>query len=200
MEALYKLALDPVAETLADPNSYGFRDKRSTADAIAQCFIALAKGYSAPWVLDADIRACFDRLGHMWLLRHILMDTQMLHKWLTAGYIEADVFHATEEGTPQGGIASPVLANMALDGLEAAVYRAARRRGAKVNVIRYADDGAPRARRRPKGRRSASRSNRCGEAPRNRRAGAGSTPPPAAVVTSHGGERRRKRPGENQGR
>ena len=107
---------------------------------MAQCFIALAKGYSAPWVLDADIRACFDRLDHTWLLRHILMDTQLLQAWLNAGYIEADVFHATEEGTPQGGIASPVLANMALDGLEAAVYRAARRRGAKVNVIRYADD------------------------------------------------------------
>lgn len=140
MEALYKLALDPVAETLAAPNSYGFREKRSTADAIEQCFGALARSHSAQWIWDADIRACFDRLSHPWLLRHIPMDRQVLTKWLKAGFIEADVFHRTEEGTPQGGIASPVIANMALDDLEATVHRVARSPGSKVNVVRYADD------------------------------------------------------------
>lgn len=64
MQALYKLALDSIAETLADRNSYGFRWWRSCADAIQQCFIALAKGYSARWVLEGDIRACYDGISH----------------------------------------------------------------------------------------------------------------------------------------
>lgn len=140
MQALHRMGLIPIAETLADPNSYGFRPKRSTADAIGQCFIALAKRNSPEWVLDADIKACFDRIDHEWLCRHVPMDETVLRKWLKAGYVEADVFHETDAGTPQGGIASPTLANMALDGLEAAAKAAVPGRGAKVNVIRYADD------------------------------------------------------------
>lgn len=140
MQALYRMALIPVAETLADPNSYGFRPRRGTADAIGQCFIALAKKQSPEWVLDADIKACFDRIDHAWLCRHVPTDEEVLRKWLKAGYVEADVFHETEAGTPQGGIISPTLANVALDGLEAAAKAAVPRRGAKVNVIRYADD------------------------------------------------------------
>ena len=140
MQALYLMGLIPVAETLADPNSYGFRPKRSAADAIGQCFIALAKKHSPQWVLDADIKACFDRIDHEWLIRYVPMDTQVVRKWLKAGFVEDDVFHETEAGTPQGGIASPTMANVALDGLEAAAKAAVPRRGAKVNVIRYADD------------------------------------------------------------
>jgi RNA-directed DNA polymerase len=112
MQALYLLALDPVSETRADPNSYGFRSQRSTADAIEQCFNALGKGYSPQWVLEGDIKGCFDAISHDWLLAHIPMEKAMLRKWLKAGYMEKHVLHPTEEGTPQGGIISPGLANM----------------------------------------------------------------------------------------
>ena len=84
-QALYKLALDPVAETFADPNSYGFREHRRCADAIVQCFITLAKRDSAVWILEADIKACFDEISHEWMLEHIPMDKQILKKWLKAG-------------------------------------------------------------------------------------------------------------------
>jgi RNA-directed DNA polymerase len=139
MQALYALALTPVAETTGDPNSYGFREYRGCADAIAQCFICLAKKCSPRWVLEGDIRSCFDEINHAWLLRHIPTDTKVLGQWLRAGYLDKGRLYSTLAGTPQGGIISPVLANMTLDGLEAAVRKAVPRR-TKVNVIRYADD------------------------------------------------------------
>src|ERR1700730_2944769 len=138
-QALHLLALEPVAETLADPNAYGFRPKRSTADAIEQCFKALARKHSAQWIFEGDIKACFDRISHPWLIDHIPMDKFILRKWLAAGYMEEGVVYPTEAGTPQGGIASPVLANLALDGLEEAAQRAVPRHQ-KVNVVKYADD------------------------------------------------------------
>lgn len=140
MQALYALALEPVAETLADRNSYGFRKYRSTADALGQLFIVLARSSSPQWVLDADIKACFDRISHDWLLKNIIIDSKVLRSWLKAGYIDRHVFYHTTEGTPQGGIISPILANMTLDGLEAALRKAVPRSGAKVNMVRYADD------------------------------------------------------------
>jgi len=145
MQALHLLALNPIAETTGDPNSYGFRVERSTADAIEQGFITLAKRASPQWILEGDIQACFDRISHDWLLAHVPMDKAMLRKWLKAGYMDQHVLHATEAGTPQGGIISPVLANLALDGLERAVrqrHPPTTRRGqqAKMNVVRYADD------------------------------------------------------------
>jgi RNA-directed DNA polymerase len=140
MQALYALALEPVAEVLADRNSYGFRQRRSTADALGQLFIVLAKSYSAQWVLEADIKACFDKISHQWLLENIPMDTAILKAWLKAGYVDKNVFHHTDAGTPQGGIVSPILANMTLDGMEAVIRRAVPKRGAKVNLVRYADD------------------------------------------------------------
>lgn len=82
MQTLYKFALDPLAETLGDPNSYGFRIGRSTHDAIEQCFTVLSKGKSPQWVLEGDIKGCFDHISHEWLLENIPMDTQMLYKWL----------------------------------------------------------------------------------------------------------------------
>lgn len=145
MQALWKLALEPVAETLADPNSYGFRVGRSTADAIGYCFNMLAKRNSPTWVLEGDIRGCFDNFSHEWFLENIPMDKHVLRSWLQAGYIDEGTLFATDAGTPQGGIISPVIANMALDGLEAAVYAsvgptAHSRRKFKINVVRYADD------------------------------------------------------------
>ncbi len=145
MQALYLLALDPIAETTADPNSYGFRRGRGTADAIEACFIALCRNDRAQWVLEGDIRSCFDRISHEWLLAHIPVDKTILAKWLKAGYMENRHLYPTEEGTPQGGICSPVIANMALDGLERLLAAHFPKKGspqkrAKVNLIRYADD------------------------------------------------------------
>ena len=78
MQALYLLALEPVSETLADTNSYGFRPYRCTADAIKQCRTALSQRTSAQWVLEADIQGCFDHISHPWLLDHIPMDRDVL--------------------------------------------------------------------------------------------------------------------------
>ncbi len=139
MQALYKLALAPVAETTADRNSYGFRECRSCADAIAAAFNALAKPNSATWVLEADIKGCYDNIGHDWMLNNIPMDRVVLIKWLEAGYVEDDRLYPSRKGTPQGGIISPTLANMTLDGLERVVRDAVPRRS-RVNFVRYADD------------------------------------------------------------
>jgi len=96
MQALWLLALNPVAETTADKNSYGFRPRRSTADAIEHCFNALAKRDSAQWVLEGDIRGCFDNISHDWLLKNIPMDKIVLRKWLSAGFIDQGVLFPTE--------------------------------------------------------------------------------------------------------
>lgn len=139
MQAVYLLALEPIAEITADKHSYGFRPERSAADAIDQCFLALARKNSAQWILEGDIKACFDGISHHWLLEHIPMDKAPLKQWLNAGYMEENIFYETEAGTPQGGIISPTLANMTLDGMAAAVKRATSRTE-KVNFVRYADD------------------------------------------------------------
>ncbi|MCP4489261.1 MAG: group II intron reverse transcriptase/maturase [Gammaproteobacteria bacterium] len=138
-QALYKLALAPVAETLADGNSYGFREGRSCADAVQAGFNALSKPNSAKWILEADIKGCFDNISIEWMLKNIPMDKVILHKWLTAGFVEDGITYPSRKGTPQGGIISPTLSNMALDGLEEVVHRAVPRRS-RVNFIRYADD------------------------------------------------------------
>ena len=118
MQALHLLALSPVAETTADQNSYGFRIGRSTTDAIMQVHSTYAKPGSCQWVLEADIKGCFDHISHAWLIDHIPMDKVMLRKWLSCGVVDLGKFQETHAGTPQGGIISPTLANMALDGLE----------------------------------------------------------------------------------
>lgn len=146
MQALYLLALEPVSETTADRNSYGFRPMRSTADAIEQCFVNLSRKHSAKWVLEGDIKGCFDNISHDWLLANIPLDKRVLGKWLKAGYMESGKLNPTEAGTPQGGIISPVLANMALDGLEAVLESHFGKKNTKasyktkVNYVRYADD------------------------------------------------------------
>ena len=116
-QALYLLALAPVVETTADKNSYGFRQQRSCADAMEQCFKAL-RSANTQWILEGDIKSCFDKISHDWLLAHVPMDRVILQKWLKSGYMEKHVLHDTADGTPQGGIISPALANCALDGLE----------------------------------------------------------------------------------
>src|SRR6266576_2460067 len=99
IEALHALALKPIAETVADRNSYGFREGRSCADAIGQAFCALAKSYAPVWVLEGDIKSCFDRISHKWLLANIPMDARILRLWLEAGYLEKGRLFPTREGT-----------------------------------------------------------------------------------------------------
>jgi RNA-directed DNA polymerase len=138
-QALYKLGLAPVAETTADRNSYGFREGRSCADAVASAFNALSKPNSASWVLEGDIKGCFDNISFQWVLENIPMDKTVLQKWLGAGYMENGIHYPSRKGVPQGGIISPTISNMVLDGLEEAVHRAVARRR-RINFVRYADD------------------------------------------------------------
>ena len=148
MQTLYKFSLEPIAETYADPNSYGFRIGRSTHDAIEQCFTDLNKGKSPEWILEGDIKGCFDHSSHEWLLENIPMDTQILEKWLKCGYVETRKLFPTDEGAPQGGTISPTLMNMTLDGLERLLQERlptrqkvnGRTHFNKLNFVRYADD------------------------------------------------------------
>jgi RNA-directed DNA polymerase len=146
MQALYKLALEPIAEATADRHSYGFRPERSAADAMQQCYSVLSCKRFAQWILEADIEGCFDNISHEWLLNNIPLDKTILRKWLKAGYMESGNIYDTESGTPQGGIISPLLANMALDGLGRSLAEkfpmkvSSRKPTHKVNYIRYADD------------------------------------------------------------
>lgn len=148
MQTLYKFSLEPIAETYADPNSYGFRIGRSTHDAIEQCFADLNKGKSPEWILEGDIKGCFDHISHEWLLENIPMDTQILEKWLKCGYVETRKLFPTDEGAPQGGTISPTLMNMTLDGLERLLQERlptrqkvnGRTHFNKLNFVRYADD------------------------------------------------------------
>lgn len=146
MQALYSLSLVPIAETTGDLHSYGFRSKRSTADAIEQCYTVLSRKCAAQWILEADIEGCFDTIDHNWLLTNIPMDKEILRKWLKAGYMDKGSIYPTREGTPQGGIISPLLANLTLDGLGKLLSEkypmkiSSRKPAHKVNFIRYADD------------------------------------------------------------
>lgn len=152
MQALMLLTLEPISETLADYHSYGFRPYRGCADAIEQCFKVLSKKNSPRWILEADIKGCFDNISHQWLVENIPIHKGVLTKWLKAGYIEKQTLYPTTSGTPQGSIISPVLANMVLDGLQKAIDEACgirqtgtpltkrRNNPNSVNFIRYADD------------------------------------------------------------
>jgi RNA-directed DNA polymerase len=147
MQALYLLALEPLAECTSDPNSYGFRKGRSTHDARQQLFVCLKDRTSACWVLDADIAGFFDNINHDWLLRHVHTNKRVLHQWLKSGVIEEGHLNRTAMGTPQGGIISPTLANITLNGLERGLAKhlkatlgSTKAQKAKCNVVRYADD------------------------------------------------------------
>lgn len=146
MQALHLLALEPLAETKADSNSYGFRPMRASRDAAEQCFVALSRKHSSQWVLEADIAGCFDNINHDWLVNNVCMDKGILRKWLKAGYKWNGKLFSTDAGTPQGGIISPTLANLTLDGMEQmllerfGVKSSPTSNKTKVNLIRYADD------------------------------------------------------------
>lgn len=142
MQTLHLLSLEPIVEERADPNAYGFRLKRSTHDAREQCFNALGKANSATWILEGDIKACFDRIRHDYLLKEIPMDKPILGKFLTSGFVEKRQLRPTVAGTPQGGPISPALAILALSGLESLMRspNERQRKREKINMIAYADD------------------------------------------------------------
>jgi RNA-directed DNA polymerase len=140
-QALWLQALEPIAETLADPNSYGFRPKRRCADAIDQCFKALRQKDTATWILEGDIQGFFDNIRFSWLEEHIPMNKRVLSKWLKSGFVERGTLYPTTAGVPQGGIVSPVMSNMVLDGLEQVVGSHPRfRRRYHIHCVRWADD------------------------------------------------------------
>lgn len=150
MQALYAMSLEPIAETKGDRHSFGFRKNRSSADAREQIFASLCKKTSAKWILEGDIKGCFDNISHEWLIENIPMDKKILSSFLKAGFMERNTFFDTDEGTPQGGIISPILANMALDGIDDMLEKefwsnskgniSYKYNKNKVNFTRYADD------------------------------------------------------------
>ncbi|CDX01779.1 RNA-directed DNA polymerase [Desulfitobacterium hafniense] len=151
MQALYALALDPVAEIMGDSRSFGFRKGRSCHDACERIFADLSHDYSPKWVLEGDIKGCFDNISHEWLIQNIPMDQSILKQFLKSGFVFERELFPTEDGTPQGGIISTLLANMALDGMQKLLYDRFHRNpkgkvdvrvqnAHKVNMVRYADD------------------------------------------------------------
>lgn len=151
MQSLHALALQPISETTADSRSFGFRMHRSTQDVRQYAFCCLGGINSAKWVLQGDIKGCFDNINHDWLFDNIPMDKSTLRQFLKAGFVYNRHLNPTTAGTPQGGIISPILANMTLDRMEKAissVYHVGkngkidktRYNPHKVNFMRYADD------------------------------------------------------------
>jgi RNA-directed DNA polymerase len=139
-QALVKLALEPAWEAVFEPNSYGFRPGRSCHDAIGAIFLGIR--YKPKFVFDADIKGCFDHIDQEALLKKLNSYpklTRLIRGWLRAGVMEGVDFAPTEQGTPQGGVISPLLANIALHGLETEVAQA-QHNGEKPMVVRYADD------------------------------------------------------------
>ena len=152
MQALYKLALEPIAEVVADKNSYGFRAKRSTQDAMKAIWLRTSRKTSGEWILEADIKGCFDNISHQWIYDNVPLPNKLLKQWLKSGFIKDDTLFPTDSGTPQGGIISPILANLVLDGIEEVVKSHIMRyskmedgivlyqQKIHFNFIRYADD------------------------------------------------------------
>lgn len=144
VQAIYHLGIDPVVEVQSDSNSFGFRKNRSTHDAITAIRSLLDKSTHPRWILEADISKCFDKISHSYLMKHTpICHKGVLEQWLKSGVMEEMNHINTEEGTPQGGIISPVLCNIALNGLEKYIKKAnPLRKGISpgVHVIRYADD------------------------------------------------------------
>ena len=138
MQALYAMALQPWAETAADRTSFGFRKGRSAQDACVYAFTCLSQKNRAEWIIEGDIHGCFDNISHEWLMKNIPLDKKILNQFLRSGFVHENTLFPTESGVPQGGLISPILANMTLDGLGTILESTYK--GRKVNYIRYADD------------------------------------------------------------
>lgn len=151
MQALQLLALEPVAETTADRISFGFRKYRSPEDAREYAFRILSRKDSPQWILEGDIKSCFDKISHEWLMEHIPTDKRILKEFMKCGYINKGKLYPTTEGSPQGGVISPTYANMVLDGMEPMILNVYWRskvkktfgvkyNSHKVHMVRFADD------------------------------------------------------------
>jgi RNA-directed DNA polymerase len=140
-QAQVKLALEPEWESQFEPNSYGFRPGRSCQDAISAIFVIIA--HKAKYVLDADLKGAFDNICHEALLQKLNTYPAMrrvIKAWLKAGVIDKGAFEETSRGTPQGGVVSPLLMNVALHGMETALMNAYRTKADRPQLVRYADD------------------------------------------------------------
>ncbi len=150
MQMLHLFALAPIESSTGDRSSFGFRKFRSTHDACKQLFSCLNVKNSAQWILEGDIRGCFDNISHEWLLKHIPMKKSVLNQFLKAGFVFSERLFPTNAGTPQGSPISPTLANMVLNGIQTLLGLKffASKKGRiypnynihKINYVRYADD------------------------------------------------------------
>lgn len=150
MQGLLLFALEPIEETTADKSSFGFRKGRSAQDAMEYTFKLLARKTSPQWILEGDIRGCFDHISHEWMLKNIPTDKRIMKQFLKCGFVDRKRLFPTEEGSPQGGLISPTYANMTLDGLEAVLLGKFSTSSTghynpnynkhKVHLCRYADD------------------------------------------------------------
>lgn len=151
MQAMVKTCLEPEWEARFDPNSYGFRPGHSTMDATKQIWNSLHWKNTSEWILDADISGCFDNISHEFLLTQVPVFKPIIKQWLKSGVVDLGTLRKTSRGTPQGGIISPLLANIALNGIEQLFDIYTRNRTYKpmskrsglnrgVNLVRYADD------------------------------------------------------------
>ncbi len=136
-QAIVKNALEPEWESVFEPNSYEFRPGRSCQDAIGQSYIRTCSGRDT-WVLEADIKGCFDNFDHESILNIVgnFPKKELIKGWLKAGFVFQVKFNPTEEGTPQGGVISPLIANIGLHGLETYIKAT----NPRLGVVRYADD------------------------------------------------------------
>lgn len=146
-QTVVKLIIEPILDRMFHPDSYGYRPGNSAKQAVA---VTRQRCWQYDWVVEFDIKAAFDKISQKWMLQNICTDTKVLEKWLRAGFVEKNKLFPTAEGCPQGGIISPVVANMVLDGLEdllGAFYGSKKIDGNqnrtcinKVHFVRYADD------------------------------------------------------------
>lgn len=150
MQGLQLLALEPIAETTADRSSFGFRRNRCAQDAMEYTFKLLSRKVSPQWILEGDIKGCFDHISHEWMLKNIVADKRIMKQFLKSGYIGRKRLFPTEEGSPQGGLISPTYANLTLDGIESLLMNQYSTSSTghfnpnynkhKVHLCRYADD------------------------------------------------------------
>jgi RNA-directed DNA polymerase len=164
-QAVVKNALEPSWEARFEAHSYGFRPGRSCQDAIEQCHARLRTGRNCPkdrWILDGDLQSAFDTIHHEFILTRLgpIPGRELVKQWLKAGYVEAEVLNPTPRGTAQGAVISPLLLNIALDGMERLLDQypkvteytihskgrtwTSRVKSKKYGFSRYADDRAPR--------------------------------------------------------
>jgi RNA-directed DNA polymerase len=146
---IVKNALEPQWEAIFEASSYGFRPKRSTQDAIVNLFTKLSSKSTRQWIFEGDFKGCFDNLNHKYIMDCLkgFPAKETIYKWLKAGYVDNNSSYNTESGTPQGGLVSPLLANIALHGMEEELgvkYHLDRGNHTlcrnSVGVVKYADD------------------------------------------------------------